>query len=481
MNIKKGFLLSLAFVACFNLTGCNNNENSNSNSINSSTGSYVANKLEQPGELKTIKDIFDYISKSTSSYTVMTTQDDVVDFARVFTPNYIYNEYIADNQLSDGYIYADNGVCKFVFDDKDNVKVSEVIKENDAVIKDLYNNNFVNSFYGMDLGSSSNVTSFKLTGKNNIMKFFRICNVPASSYLDLKDYTITLEYKLKNNKPSIQVDFELSGSTSTKYSLSIYDFGSSSISLLEDTVNNVPHAYQVPSDLQTAKDLFANNNYTRFVYSDTGDVDEAEYFTTQYYFNDFSDSYLKQYPELASYFRGYIKISEKEKQTLYGSTPLIYDDVYMFYVLNRSSFQLVTRENPNEEGHAQGGFTQKQNDITEVMNYPCNLTLFDNFYLFDKTAENTYTTTDTTLIGDVISNFNVTASSGSTMSVDTMDIICNIDSTNSSKTTITIKLNTINYMTGASLDPFEFIFGDFGTTSYKVVEDYITSNNLTRY
>lgn len=481
MNIKKGFILSLALVGSLNLVSCNNSNNSNTTSSSSSSSQYVANKLEQPGELKTIKDVIDYISKSTSSYTVMNTQDDIVDFARVFTPNYVYNEYIADNSFSDGYIYADQGVCKFVYDEKDNVKISEVVKENGNVCKDLYNNSFVNSFYGMDLGDKSNVTSYTLTGKTNIMKFFKICNVPASSYLDLKDYSVTLEFKLKDNKPSIQVDFELSGSIKTKYSLSIYDFGTSKISILENTVSNVPHAYNVPTNLNTVKDLFSKDNYTRFVYSDNGEVDESEYFTTQYYFNDFSDSYIKQYPELASYWRGYIKISETEKQTLYGNTPLIYDDVYMFYILNRSSFQLVTRENPSEEGHAQGGFTTKQTSVAEVMNYPSKLSLFDNFYLFDEKDENTYSTTDATLISEVISNFNVSSPSGVTMAVDSMDIVCDFDSSDTTKNSITFKLNTYNYSTGAKLDPFEFNFSDFGTTSYKVVEDYITSNNLTRY
>ena len=67
------------------------------------------------------------------------------------------------------------------------------------------------------------------------------------------------------------------------------------------------------------------------------------------------------------------------------------------------------------------------------------------------------------------------------MAVDSMDIVCDFDSSDATKNSITFKLNTYNYSTGAKLDPFEFNFSDFGTTSYKVVEDYITSNNLTRY
>ncbi len=480
MKIKKGLILTIAILTSINLVSCNNNTSSSNNS-NSSQVTYTPNKLEQPGTISSINDIVNYLKKDTSSYSIQITQDGIIQMYKAFTPNYMYNEYTFDDKYSDGYIFADKGVCKFEFDENDDIKLSEVLSEEDSVITKLYDNNTVSSLYNWSLNGDLSGTSYTLSKKNEIMRFLKTCGISASSYLDLTDGVLKLELKAdSNNSPYLLIDFTLEGTVTTTYSIKIFNLGTASISSLDDLVNSTPHAYIVNYDLKAIRELFKNDNYTRFVYDDNNNVMETEYFTSQYYYNDFSDEYLKQEPTLISYMKGYLYINEEEKLSLYGNTSLYYQDVYMFYVNNRTSFQLVTREDPNNPGYAQGGFTQKQDDVTEVMNYPKNLVLFDNYYKFTQKEDGSYSTTDSTIIADVISNFGVTASSGVTMAATDLVISFTKDD-NASIKDITLTLNTQNYITGDALDPFVFNFSNFGTTSYQIVEDYITSNNLTRY
>lgn len=486
MKFKKGLILTITFLSGLGLVSCNDNTSSSSNSSNSSNSetniTYTPNKLEAPGTITSVNDFVNYIKKDTSSYSIQIIQDDIVQMYKVFTPNYIYNEYTFDDKLSDGYIFADKGVCKFEFNDDYEVKISEVLTEDNKTITKLYENNTVLSLYNWSLNGDASSTSFKLTRKNEIMRFLKTCGISASSYLDLssEDKSITLELKVANGKPCLVINFELSGTIQSSYSIKISNLGTAKLDTLEDLIAATPKAYEASSELKSIKELFANDNYTRFVYDDQGEIMETEYFTSQYYYNDFSDEYLKQEPTLMSYMKGYLYINEANPLKLYGNIDLYYQDVYMFYISNRTTLNLVTREDPNNAGHAQGGFTQVQDDVTEVMNYPKNLVLFDNYYKFNQNEDGSYVTSDSEIISDIISNFGITASSGVTMSATDLVISYTKNEANAIKD-VTLTLNTINYVTGDALDPFVFNFSNFGTTANQVVEDYLTSNNLTRY
>lgn len=478
MKISKVLLVSLLSLGV--LVGCNQTtQDSSSNSSSSSISSVSVNSI---GQLNTIKDALDYISDPNSSYEVRVDRaSQIANYRWIFTPIY---SYVAYNSGTDytyaGFITTPQGIASYSLERSDTsddvITTGEAILDaNGNTVTSLYDNSTVTSLVNLDYSSlDTSSTSLKTSRRVFCESILKLANLPSSTYLNLVN-GITLT--VANNKLTASFVARVDGKE-VQYTYTFSNFGKAKVDSLEEFYYNGGSSFVPDATLKGVRDLFNQDNYLRTEMLDDNNFAVREYFTKQYYFNEVSDSYLASYPELAAYAnRGYVYLSNPDEGIILpGYTEeLIYDDVYLFYSTN-NTISLVTRNNPNEPGHAQGGFLLKQDDISEVMNYPKNLLLFSNMQKLVY-EDGVYKTDDYNIGLDFINNFGITVPDGMTMGWTTLDMKITGDVT-SLDCKVEFILNVFNATTNEMLTPYTFSFSNFGTTSYTPIDKFITDNGF---
>jgi len=437
----------------------------------SSTSSVQMN----PDEIKDVKSALEYM-KSSYNFQVITqdtTNINLEYYLAYYTPNYYVGKLDGDESYYTGYIQFQNGVSRISIpygqeEGEEEVSASEILFSDSS----LYNNNVTKNLSALDTNNfESGLETIKTKKKSDVVAILNVIGFSQSTYMSLLNNEIELTYS--NN--TLIIDFTImQGETGIEYESLIENFGVTDFELIDDFITDGGTPFVPDSSISKIRELFKNNNYIREETNDEGEYTVREYFNPQYYFNDISADYLKEYPTLASYYLGYIKI-KKENIAIDEYPTLTYDDVYLFYPVNRAGIQLVTRENPNKAGYAQGAFTTKQDDLAYVMNYPSNLVLWSSLERF--TLENgTYSTYDYEIIGDFISNFGITSSEETTLYAKSLDFVFDIDETAESNTTAEFILNCED-QNGTEVI-YSMKFNSFGEANYEPVESFLDDYEL---
>lgn len=463
--MKKNKLICL-FFSVFSLVSCNEVTSSSQNSSSIDTSNITSSK----DVLNFMKDNYSFnvrtrVKRNNGSYASY--------YYATYTPSYYLGKLSTSESSYKGYIAIDNEVADFEIvneNEEDKVIVSERLEENGHVVNKLYENSITSNLSALNLESFDGTT---LKGKENIISLLNVSGFTSNDYLTIKDYQ--LNFTFDATKKELLMNFSTSKAGDIKeYTATFNNFGTAKNEKVDEYIKNGGKIYVASENQKTLRNLFKENNYLREQLDSNGNFEIREYFTKQYYYNDFSDEYLSQNPTLATYMLGYIYIN-KENLTLPGYKSLNYDDVYLFHISNSNTVSLVTREDPESLGNAQGGFTSKQSDVSYVMNYPSNLYLFKHFERFKENGE-FLTTTDYDIIHDFINNFGITSSSDVTLLATSLDIDFHLDE-DVKEEYVNFKLNCIDQNSSKEVI-YEFNFSKFGITEHEAVTKFIKQYDI---
>lgn len=395
----------------------------------------------------------------------MNTTSNSTYYEAFYTSSYYLSQYNTDYSYLNGYIQFSNGVSRLEIPyGQDEVCSSEIVFDDKALYKDDYSIN-LSSLNIDEIDSGESITLKKKSAINAILP---LIGISSNYYISLKNYELSLSYL----EDTLTISFALSSNgTSYEYETTISYFGESSVEEVEAFVQSGGEAYQLENEISQIRELFYKDNYTREELNSEGEYNIREYFTTQYYFDDISESYLTSNVEFYQYFCGYLKI-QKDNLKIGSYSTLNYDDVYLIYALDRENVSLVTRENPSRSGYAQGAFTTIESDLSYVMNYPSNLLVWSDFQRFRQDGD-VYYTEDYEIIDDFISNFGITVAEGMTVYVVDLEFSYKLDGEN---TTATFVLNCVNQDNQEVV--YTMNFGSFGTTAYEPIENFLDTYGI---
>lgn len=458
MKLKKTFISLISIVL---LASCNEI----SSSISSTTSSSSTSSSSEIVDIKDVKSALEYMKNSYNFQ--VTTQNlsaitDMDYYWAYYTSTYYVGKFNTDNSEYEGYIQFDEGISRISVSEEDEIVYASELLSNS---QDLYTNLLTRNLSNLDLNNISEGDSIEIRKKNDVVSLLSVMGFNSSTYVSLASNKLNLNY----SKNILTITFSLNQATNViDYEVLIECFGESSYIPVDEFIDKGGTYYVVNDDLSRIRTLFNNNNYIRNEYDENGEVVTSEYFTHQYYFNDISESYLTEYPTLASYYLGYVRI-KKDNLKIGSYTTLNYDDVYMFMVSNRTEVQLVTRNNPDNEGYAQGAFTSRQDDITYVMNYPSRLLLWDELEKFDFDGTK-YITEDYEIINDFISNFGITSSSETTLYANNLEIDYDL-SKSDFESEVRLTLNCTDE-SGTEI-VYNMNFSSFGSAYFEPVENFL--------
>lgn len=467
---KKIKLASLLLLPAI-LVGCDTATSSGSASYESSSSSSFSSSSSQVevAPFTSLKDAFTYLSNPNSSYSLNIGKNMLSSAeTRVYTPSYMYSYlYQSGAYVSSGYVKTEQGVSSYSFTEEGEVRTSEALKEDGVTITSLYDNSYVNSLVGLDLSLVPDGKEATTSKRNLSLRILEYSGLNESAYLLTGPITYSLE-----DSGSLVISFVTTNETGdVNYTLTFSNYGKASNPTLDSYVENGAQSYIPPEELVAVRSLFEKDNYTRFVRDDASQIVLSEYFNKDYYFLTCTDSYALE-NGLTSYNSGYVYLSKEEPMNVNGQL-LLFDDIYYCHYYN-GEFQIVTRENPSRPGYAQGGFVTVENDVSYCMNYPKNLLLFSNL---DKLVyeDGVYKTDDYDIGLDFINNFGIGVPEGITAAWTTLDMKITGDVSSPAGLQIDFIFNMYNYTTGEEFEPLVFSFGDFGTTEFGPIENFMTT------
>lgn len=500
MNKKK---ILLPILAAFALTACNPSAggNSSTGTPDSSYTSETSSSSEEtsssatgtlaPSSNLSATEAFETLQDNRARYTLsvganLTSPDafDVDDPTQtyVFTPNYYTKKAMANkDEITDtGYLVENGGVSSYTYNTKrDNLVRSELMEDASGnLVTDLEDAS--PSFRNVSLtGSTETDGVLDLSKKTIALQLFKIFEIDDSEYFYLDSLTLSLSGVKSQDDMTFTFKFTKANSkTSVYYYVGVISlFGSAESSYLESFLEDPLPAFSPSDNAKRVRSLFALDNYTQYrdlTGTQPESFDQFDYFTKQYYFIEFTEEYKASSSDAAVVAatygdRGYLSIEDKTMN--YDGTDLVFNGCYLFFKID-GEFSIFTREDPNSPGTAQSSFTQDYTDITYVMNYPGNMTCVNEFQLATEDEEGKIHFTDSEVMANFVTNFNLSESLSS-YGVSAYELVITPEIATEDKdcvVTFQLYVNEENY--------FEYVFKDFGNTAVDFIEDYISENNL---
>lgn len=141
------------------------------------------------------------------------------------------------------------------------------------------------------------------------------------------------------------------------------------------------------------------------------------------------------------------------------------------------SLGIYTRDNPSKPGYAQGAFTYRCTDISQVMNYPRYSSLFSYLQVFEETESEiegarTFSTTYQPVIADILDNYGLTGGFDNYGGIETLQII-DIPESNRANERVIFRL-----LTPGGTGYYDLDHTNFGSTEFAPFEDLRQSLNL---
>ena len=380
--MKKSIISILTLVSILSFTSC---------------GGITSNSI--PTSIDTAStSVIDSINKlSDASYRIMVSSPNVgIVGDNVYHPDFFY-----DKNDSSGYLLKDDKVYQF------NDNQGEILT-GEALDSPLYGGDgIIPSIVDIDtslLEDGTEVTSLK---RMVVIPVLEMIGLGGENYTSVTDLTFS-----QTGDTIYDLDISLTVNETT-YSLIVMEYDDSLDYVLDFIENG--QLTTLDETLLYIKDLFFNDNYILRQYGEDPNVPYSySFFTDEYYIQTFTKEYIDSNPLAQFSQKGYMEILCPDKTLNLTGEELIFDDIYMFdyYGSFDSAGQLgiYTRNNPSQPGHAQGAFTYRCTDITQVMNYPKYLKLFNRLQLFyevDVGVEGgkAFETSSVDLVDDLLANY----------------------------------------------------------------------------
>jgi hypothetical protein len=462
--------LAVSFLSLALLAGCQTPASSSVSSLSvSSASEETSSSVESTEKLDTLSALAKLQSKD-ARFRLSVTEGEKDPVYSFFSGTYYC-------QSEQGYLLNDGGVSSFRYDEtKEKLYRSEILKDSSG--KEVTDLAAVSpSFRNLDLSALTlNADgSVDFTKKKTVtMALFDLFGMSKANYFYLTSLTGSL---LKNSPDGLifEADFTKDGSSLT-YAGKISLYGKAGVTYLDAFEKNPEPAFTPTESEARIHDLFSGNNFTQYR-DDDGDntIDQHDYFTSQYYYLDFTDAYKAKDPTTVAAYgnRGYLAIDSKTMVYNYGGKDysLFFLGCYLFLIQD-GTLNLVTRPDPSNTNLAQSSFTQVYTDISYVMNYPSRMAAVNHFEYFTDNGDGSLQTAESDLLLEFINNFNL----GDTITANSLTpdyLKISYDLKDADKDcAVTFRLYFTNQQYA------EYVFRDFGATQVRIVDDYISANQL---
>lgn len=462
--MRKKLILSLLVLSSIGLTACNQGTTSLVSSVGSSSSSsqtsiVSSDNVSTVGEaLQALKTIdFELVTISTNEGKV---------FDTVFTQDFTY-----DALNSQGYLVKDGKVYPYI-DDNQTIRTGL-----ESTFTSLYGQGGAASNFDLDLSlldySTEEVTSLK---RDFVVPIIKMMGIGEQYYTTVLSCRLYLD---GNKATDLGIEVNVDGSI---YRGLILDY-EGKFDYVDEFIKNDALSTIDPLLLHV-KELFDQDNYTLCLYDDASTPDTPtsySYFTDDYYIQIFTNAYIALNPLAQSQQYGYMEILNPDTPINVNGQDLIFDDIYMFTYSGsyetEGSLGIYTRDNPSKPGYAQGAFTYRCTDISQVMNYPRYSSLFSYLQVFEETESEiegarTFSTTYQPVIADILDNYGLTGGFDNYGGIETLQII-DIPESNRANERVIFRL-----LTPGGTGYYDLDHTNFGSTEFAPFEDLRQSLNL---
>ena len=396
--------------------------------------------------------------KDVHNYTALYQLSDRNGGLGTFYHNYYKDNYVYSDRIDQewGYVQSEEGVYPVTMrqegDGEATLVGGELLPSTELYTGDLFTTIGDLDSSWFEEGKKEVVIDKKVAS----LAILDLMGMSATQILSLEEAKVSVDDTLSSLEVSVTFAYQV-------WTMTIYDIGNTTSATMDSFLENGGTAFQIPSDLDLARLVFKENNYSRDVINySTGVSDGIEYFLPTYFYGDYTSTSL-------AFSQGLLALNHKQYKgnDMYGS--------YLFYIQNNSLVLVAAGTgadgnpiykpyNSNAEIHVKGNY-----------NYPCNLELWNHMEEFVESSSGVYDLYNVDLIKDFASNNQVDLDASSLVSERLTMKIENAENQNNLKITFTMYYGSEG---NSEANQAVYPFFDFGTSELRVVEEFLDSNNL---
>lgn len=417
---EKGLLL--AFISILTVAGVTSCNNSNTNTFD-----YDVSTTKMLEQLKGI-----------NNYEMEIYNTKVGDKGSIV----LNDKYYIDEINSYGYIVDSNaGVYKFDVASTGDIVGNEIISTQKSLDGLTYD------FSTFDVTALDDEVDgvLSIKDKGNRQAFMKLIGEDTTNY----QYISSLTASYDKTKKELNFNLTYNDTNSSYVNVTVKDFNNAKSSFVEDFIKNGGTYFTPTDEMKTVRNLFKNNNYSRYIYdTDNTTLIGKEYFTQQYWCTNYYTT------TSVGYNVGYV--------TLVGKS-------YEGVTLPNGSYYFAPYADPEQEVVVMlAGTAFAETDMPTIMNYPGNLEALSYFNLYSYNSDyGFYFSDDYSIATDMYSNFGI--SNVGYTSVTLYGTGFNFEKENDN---YKAKFYVVGSFDG-TFGYLSFEFRDFGKTSHPGLEKFL--------
>jgi hypothetical protein len=374
-----------------------------------------------------------------------------------YTENAFYDDYLGDEY---GYVKCDAGVYRFDRYAR-RFTPSALIKDSKGkTYNSIWGNEFFYSFNDLDLSefNDANGKSFVVTKKKNKLVFMKMFSIAQSQYQNLNGINVLVDDSVNT------VTFSVSLKNGEKHDCIVKDFGTTKIDYLDKQLNQGKSYYVPDASMQKIIDLFADYNYTHFIFDEKYSKTKYagfEKFDRDYFYSAYTSEYISFNANALLATSGMVGLDNyvvNDKVTMNGS----------YYVsLWGDQISFITTFYYNKDPF-----------VPNVYKYPTFLNALTSSQYFENAGtEGKYYTTKLSVISDFCNNFQLWDALNENNFVP-CGLYVTYDKSYNNQDTVTF---SIEYDYFGYKGTTDYVFSDFGTTKEQVLEQKYVKKYMQAY
>ena len=462
---SKCMFMFLAAGRVFSLVNVNNNTTVNAQDNSSSTS------------VSSVKDAINKLINS-KNYTIeVSTKAGPIDinYEVYYTENAFYDSYLGDEY---GYVQVEDGVFSFdLYQDGINrnfTASNPLVDEKGNKITSIWDEALFQGFYKLKADEFKDATgnTYEATSKRVKNLFLNLFQLDYGYY----QYVNPVKFSVDNDINTFKFEFSLSNGIS--YTGNISNFGTTTIDVVDEYLNNGGSYHSNSDSLNSIISLFENYNYTRIMYDDKVEdyskIAGYEMYDDFFFYTFLDDEVIASG---AGYEIGMVGLDKIYSGTLSNGEVVEFEfkGSYYCFVVDEAdgsqSIQVMTSMPINSDPF-----------VPNVYNYPTFLKMFKDTQYLKSTGGNVneFYTSKLDCVNDFISNFQMTDQLASVGAVPTgvyVQYLPEGDATyagTNGKETVVFKLEVNYYGLPTTID---FVYTDFNNTKV----DCISQERVDKY
>ncbi|MDD7616657.1 MAG: hypothetical protein PUJ85_04815 [bacterium] len=430
-----------------------------------------------------VEEPIDFTSSSVKE--LISKLNEVDNYTIIITDNYyfkttgnisIYDGVYYNSLLEYGYIKSSDGVFDISRNESNEIVGGELIKQNGQIVNKIEDCDLYKDLGCFDLSYFDDGKVVDIKENANRISYLELIGLSKNEVVNVSSFTCEIDESEENQKLIFSMGFK-----EDKYFINsiVTNFNSTKNQQIENFLRLGGTYFNVPEEWATFRDLFNNDNYSRVVYNLEDDGTSIEVGKEYYTKNYFSTLYRPDSDYIA-YSNAYFSIPNCDFTAIYAQNGVEvsresrhFNGVYQAIVGYDSAKSEYTFR-----PYFGAPISDATSDVSEVLNYPKNLLMFDYFeYYSYNDVDKTYYSTDYSLAASVYLNFQLYQ----IIDLNEIDLVGSgfnftLNNSDVSKSEFGIYLY---FMYQGQYSYFDFHYTDFGTTSIPFLDEMCETMTYT--